>query len=46
MDKEKIPCGCCVRYDYERNPVEVLCDKHRHEENERIKKEYLNNPHK
>lgn len=33
-------CDCRVEYDEDREPIKVLCDKHRKEENERFKQMY------
>lgn len=40
MEKEE--CTCCVEYDENHYPIEVLCKKHREQEEEKLKKEYSN----
>ena len=42
MEKDK--CNCGIEYDDNHYPVEVLCDKHRQEKEEELKKEYDNSP--
>ena len=39
IEKEK-ECTCCVEYDEDHQRIYVVCEKHKEEENERLKKEY------
>lgn len=33
-------CNCGVEYDENHEPIQIMCKKHREEEEERLKKEY------